>query len=136
MHRSVLIFISQAEIPILKEFGLSKPTFDALATLILKKTYPPRSIIMTEGEETNANLFVVRSGEVSLKRKHDNEVKLVKAGGFFGEDILEIDIGGLKETTVYDTEYTATTLDQPVVLGVLAIEYIRKVFDTTLIGKQ
>lgn len=91
---------------------------------------------MTEGEETNANIYVVRSGEVVLKSKSKEEEKIIKAGGCFGENILEMDIGCLKETTVYDTEYTITTLDQPVVVGVLTIESSRNVFDTTTLGKQ
>ena len=126
----------KSQIPILETSDLSKPTFDALAALILKKMYRSNFTIMTEGDETNASLYVVRSGEVSLKSKSNNEEKIIKAGGFFGESILEMDIGGLKETTFYNTEYTVMTLDQPVVLGMLSIEYCRKVFDTTMIGKQ
>ena len=90
---------------------------------------------MTEGKESNANIYVVRSGEVALKSKSKEEEKIIKAGGCFGENILEMDIGCLKETTVYDTEYTITTLDQPVVVGVLTIVSCRNVFDTTTLGK-
>jgi hypothetical protein len=91
---------------------------------------------MTEGEETNANIYVVRSGEVALTSKSKNEEKIIKAGGYFGENILEMDVGCLKETPIYDTEYTMTTLDQPVVVGVLTIESCRNIFDTTTLGKQ
>jgi hypothetical protein len=124
----------QADIPIFKESRLSKPTFNALAALFVEMTYPPRFTIMTEGEETNANIYVVRSGEVALKSKSKGEAKVVEIGGFFGEDILEMDAGCLKDTTVYNSEYTITTLNQPVVVGMLSIESCRNVFDTTTLG--
>ncbi len=98
--------------------------------------YPPNFTIMTEGKETDACLYIVRSGQLSIKSKRNKKKKIINAGGVFGKSALEMDIGGLKEETVYKSEYTVTTLDQPVVLGMLSIEYCRKVFDTTMIGKQ
>jgi len=123
-----------ANIPIFKESRLSKPTFNALAALFVEKTYPPCFTIMTEGEETNATIYVVRSGKVALKSKRKGEERIVEIGGFFGEGILEMDAGCLKDTTVYNSEYTITTLNEPVVVGMLSIESCRNVFDTTTLG--
>ena len=89
---------------------------------------------MTEGETTNAALYIVRSGQVALKSKSKDEEQIIESWGYFGEDMLEIDIGGLKKTTAYDTKYTLTTLDEPVVVGTLTIESCRNVVDTTTLG--
>ena len=91
---------------------------------------------MTEGETTIATLYIVRSGQVALKSKIKNEEKLIEFGGYFGENMLKIDIGGLKKTTDYDTKYTLMTLDEPVVVGTLTIESCRNVVDTTTLGTK
>lgn len=90
---------------------------------------------MTEGQKTDTNLYVVRSGEVSLKSQSEKEEEIIQAGGFFGENIFEMDSGCLLETNVYDTKYTMKTLGSPVVVGVLTLDCCRKVFDTTMFGK-
>jgi len=123
-------------IPILKRMLLSKPTFDALAAKTSELHYPPNHTIMTEGEKTYAKLYIIRSGGVILKSKSNDEEKVIQAGGYFGENMLNIDTDGLKETTFYDAEYTITTLDQPIVVGELTIDSCRRLFDTTMEGTQ
>ena len=64
------------------------------------------------------------------------EEKIIGSGFYFGEDMLEIDIGGLKPTTDYNIHYSAITLSDPVVVGTLSIESFRNVIDTTSLGKK
>ena len=115
---------------------LSKPTFDALAAKTSELCYPPNHTIMTEGEKTYAKLYIVRSGGVILKSESNDEEKVIQAGGYFGENMLNIDTDGLKEATFYDAEYTITTLDEPVVVGELTIDSCRLLFDTTMKGTR
>ena len=92
---------------------------------------------MTEGEKTSAAIYIVRSGQVVLQQKiKSGEGKTIKSGGYFGEGMLEIDIGGLKKTTDYVANYTIKTLADPVVVGILSIESCRNVIDTTTLGKE
>lgn len=50
--------------------------------------------------------------------------------------MLEIDIGGLKPTSDYNIHYSAMTLSDPVLVGILSIESCRNVIDTTTLGKK
>jgi hypothetical protein len=116
---------------------LSKPIFASLAALFIEKTYPANSAIITEGETTSAALYIVRSGQVVLKSKSKAaEEKIIESGGYFGEGMFEIDIGGLKTKSDYDPQYSTTTLSDPVVIGTLSIESCRTVIDTTTLGKK
>lgn len=89
---------------------------------------------MTEGEEATANLYIVRSGKVRVKS--GGEEKLIGSGGYFGEDMLRIDIGDLQVTAAYNSKCTIETLDGSVVVGVLSIESCRNVLDTTTLGTK
>lgn len=116
---------------------LSQPTLGSLAAQFVDKTISPRTDILTEGKTTEAALYFVRSGRVEVKSKANKEQnKTINAGGYFGEDMLEIDIGGLKKTTDYVPKYSVRTLSDPVIIGVLTMKVCRQVIDTTALGKQ
>lgn len=123
-----------ANIPILKKTGFSKPIFGALATLCVEKTYPPNSTIMTKGEKTSPNIYIVHSGKVMLQS--GGAEKLIEPGGYFGEDVLRMDIGGLKTTLEYIAGHTIRTLDETVVVGALSMASCRNVIDTTSLGTK
>ena len=115
---------------------LSQPTLGSLAALFVDKKVAARTDIITEGKTTEAALYFVRSGSVEVKSKADKEYnKTIEAGGCFGEDMLEIDVGGLKKTTDCVAKYTVRTLE-PVLIGVLTMKSCREVIDTTTLGKQ
>lgn len=62
------------------------------------------------------------------------QTSYIDSGGYFGEDMLEIDIGGMKKGTDYVAKYTVKTLGEGVVLGVLTMEKCRQIIDTTILG--
>eukprot|EP00537_Pseudo-nitzschia_pungens_P003638 CAMPEP_0172373704 /NCGR_PEP_ID=MMETSP1060-20121228/52886_1 /TAXON_ID=37318 /ORGANISM="Pseudo-nitzschia pungens, Strain cf. cingulata" /LENGTH=834 /DNA_ID=CAMNT_0013100113 /DNA_START=170 /DNA_END=2671 /DNA_ORIENTATION=- len=123
-----------AEIPILKKTGFSKPVFGALSALFVEETFPPNSIIMTTGEKTSPNLYIIRSGKVMLQGR-GIELEM-QSGSYFGEDVLRMDIGGFKTTKEYIAGQTIRTLDETVVVGALSIASFRNVVDTTSLGTK
>jgi len=116
---------------------LSQPTLHSLAAQIVDKKIPPKTDVLTEGKKTKAALYFVRSGKIEVKSKGDPEYnKTIEAGGCFGEEMLEVDIGGMQKTTDCIARYTAKTLSEAVIVGVLGMESVREVIDTTSLGKQ
>lgn len=87
---------------------------------------------MAQGEKTSAKLCIVRSGKVKVTTK--TEERIVDAGGYFGEAMLQIDQGGLKQTIEYDSNHTIVAVEETVKLGTITIESFRKVLDTTALG--
>lgn len=88
---------------------------------------------------TGAALYFVRSGKVDIKSKSKSDQdwnRSVDAGGYFGEEMLELDVGGLKPSTNVVAQYTAKTPNEPVVMGILTLVQCRSVIDTTTLGKQ
>jgi protein kinase A len=116
---------------------LSQPTLGALAAQFVEKKFPPKTDIITEGKMTGAALYFVRSGKVDIKSKSDKEWnRSVHAGGYFGEEMLELDVGGLKPSPDIVAHYTAKTLNEAVVIGILTLVQCRSIIDTTTLGKQ
>ena len=72
---------------------------------------------------------------LKIKNRATKE-KVIEPGFYFGEGMLEVDIGGLKTTSDYDPQYSALTLSDPVVVGTLSIESCRNMIDTTTLGKK
>lgn len=59
---------------------------------------------------------------------------VVEAGGYFGEDMLALDVGGIKSGSHVVAKYTVTVLDEELCAGVLSILECRKIIDTTTLG--
>lgn len=59
---------------------------------------------------------------------------IIDAGGYFGEDMLDIDVGGVKKNSERASLYTVTILGGEVVAGVLSIDDCRNIVDTTSLG--
>lgn len=110
---------------------MSQPTLAALATQFTDKHFESGAEIITEGEQTKAALYFVRKGKVRLSSKDGTRDNIIDAGGYFGEDMLEMDIGGLKKTSRCSAKYSVTTFSEGLVAGVLSISECRKIFDTT-----
>lgn len=113
---------------------LSPPTLAALASQFRDIRFPPKTVIVSEGKVTNAALYLVRRGKLEIKSSDGEHNNIIDAGGYFGEDMLELDIGGLKKKSECVCKYTAKTLSSDVVVGVLTIEECRKIIDTTSLG--
>lgn len=114
---------------------LSQPTLASLASQLVDHRFSPRTNILVEGRTTNAALYFVRKGIVEMKSSDGRVDKFVDAGGYFGEDMLELDIGLLKKGSDYVSKYTVRTLGKEVIVGVLTIEKCRDIIDTTTLGQ-
>lgn len=114
---------------------LSQPTLASLASQFVDQLFGPRTGIMLEGRTTDAALYFVREGKVQVKSKDGYSNNVIDAGGYFGEDMLELDVGSIKKTTEYVAKYSVRTLDEEVMLGVLTMEKCREVVDTTTLGQ-
>jgi hypothetical protein len=99
-------------------------------------------ILFEEGGDTQSALYIVREGEVKLTCKtelyaSEYDKKVIKSGGFFGEDMLGRDAKGkIGDGTVATSVplYTATVMEDCTV-GILTLEECRTIFDTTSMGK-
>jgi hypothetical protein len=103
----------------------------ALVTQFTDREFDASTQIIKEGELTKAALYFVRKGKVRLTSKDGSRDNIIDAGGYFGEDMLEIDIGGLRKSTSCVANYSVNTFSDGLVAGVLSISECRKVFDTT-----
>lgn len=66
-----------------------------------------------------------------MKSADGDRDTIIDEGGYFGEDMLEVDIGGLKKSSRTVAKYTVTTFSDGLQAGVLSISDCRKIFDTT-----
>ena len=92
-------------------------------------------MLLEEGKPTTAALYLVRSGKVEVRSRDGKSNNIIDAGGYFGEDMLDIDVGGLKKTNETSAKYTVQALGEEVIAGVLTIDEMRKIVDTTTLGK-
>jgi hypothetical protein len=113
---------------------LSQPTLASLASQFVDTTYPAKTDILTEGRSTKAALYFVRTGKVET-RSSDGETSYIDSGGYFGEDMLEIDIGSMNKGTDCVAKYTVRALGEDVVVGVLTMEKCRQIIDTKILGQ-
>jgi hypothetical protein len=114
--------------------NLSLATLSSLAGQFVDRTIPPNTPIFTQTEKTKAALYLVRSGKVRITCSTGMVDNIIDAGGYFGEDMLEIDIGSVKKHNTTFPKYTATSLSSEVVVAVLTIDEIRNVVDTSRLG--
>lgn len=91
--------------------------------------------IFAEGKKTLATLYFVRQGQVELTKKGDESfTKIIGHGGYFGEEMLLLDVKAKDNDGRYTADFTATTIGEEVVLGMLSIIDCRTVMDTTTLG--
>jgi hypothetical protein len=119
---------------VIQQAQLWSSTLAALAAEIVDSKYAANSTIMSEGLETVAALYLVRQGRVQVNSADGKINNCIETGGYFGEDMLKLDLHGVRESTDVAATFTATVLDQEVVVGVLSLEKCRKLFDTTTLG--
>ena len=110
---------------------MSQQTLTALASSVTEWEYKPGHKIITEGADTQAALYIVREGKVRITKSGSNNDKIIDEGGHFGDEMMELDVGGLKKTSVCVARYSVSALSEGVVLAVLPITECRKYLDTT-----
>ena len=111
---------------------ISNTTFDELTRLVTEERYAVQQTVFRKKKYTEAALYFVHEGVIELTGSKD---KVVKAGEFFGEDQLLLDVRKTKNPSPTSpsavlAEYTATAMED-CVIGVLTLSDCRTVLDTT-----
>ena len=111
---------------------ISNTTFDELTRLVTEERYTVQQTVFRKKKYTEAALYFVHEGVIELTGSKD---KVVKAGEFFGEDQLLLDVRKTKNPSPTSpsavlAEYTATAMED-CVIGVLTLSDCRTVLDTT-----
>jgi Protein kinase domain len=121
---------------------LTTKTIASLAEKVVDRTWPVGSIICEADVSTEAALYLVRTGNVTIKMKDSGETKLVGPDGYFGDEQLLIDASA-DEASTEDAParvkplYTVTVSGtEDVTCGVLTLEACRKIMDTHNLGKK
>jgi hypothetical protein len=127
---------NQAALKILQSLKLSQPTLNALASQFKDRRLKPNAEIIAEGRPTSAALYFVRKGKVRIKTGDGSIDKIIDEGGYFGDDMLELDIGGMKKTSEIIAGYTVSTFSDGAVVGILSIRECRNVLDTTRLSGE
>ena len=128
-----------AAIKVFQMTKLSMSTLGSIAEQMLEQTVPPHTTIFAQDDpKTPAALYFVRSGNVRVYSNDGRVDNIIDSGGYFGEDMMEVDIGKVKISgdaqSITAPKYNAMTLNGEVTLAVLTIDDLRDVIDTTQLG--
>ena len=118
----------------IRDSSLDDVHTSALVDMIVEDRFPKSSVICEEYEDTEAALYLVREGKVKVESTDGFYNKTVTSGGYFGEDLLLADhiLLGAGQAVIA-SKYTVTVLEDCTV-GILKLEEIRKILDTTVLG--
>lgn len=139
-------------IKIVHDTYLEPATLDAMAASVKDKKMPAGTVIMTEGKETEAALYIVRSGKIKIVASDGSRDDIVGEGAHFGERTLDcdtqyatkdsksgdlgVDVSSenvLGKPSKTKALYTMTVLEDAV-CGVLTLKSCRTLFDTSRFG--
>lgn len=122
-------------IEIFKKMHLVESDAGALAACIKDESLGANKIIFEEGKKTPATLYLVRKGRVELTKRDDPSFKkMIGPGGYFGEEMLELDVGGKGHGDLYVADFTAGAKGDRTVVGKLLLDDCRTILDTTRMG--
>lgn len=120
-----------------RDSGLDDTIISALADMIYEDYYPHNFAVCEERTETEAALYLVREGQVTIESADGYYNKTVTSGGYFGEDMLLADhqLLGTGPAKI-ESKYTVTTAPdvECTAVGVLKLQDIRKLLNTTVLG--
>lgn len=116
---------------VVKAAGLDAETVAELSQYLEDEMYRKGKDIFVQGEETRPALYLVREGLIQI-RYSDGTEKIIKEGGYFGEEHLLADAKG-KVVKEVIAKYSATAIQDQSICGVLTLADCRKVFDTKAI---
>ena len=99
--------------------------------------FAPCSFICKANKTTNAALYLVREGTVTIE--DGGQKRTVGSGGYFGDDQLKADIGKGADFVITSPArtkptYTAKAGSEEVTVGVLTLKACRQIMDTRHIG--
>ena len=111
--------------------SLTHSQFEALADLVVDKEFKEGERIFSPESETEAAVYIVRTGTVSIVGAGKDDIIL--SGGYFGEQSLLLDTRHTsKRLNKLVPRYTAIASEDSF-LGVLTLSECRQIFDTTII---
>lgn len=126
----------QEGIKILRDARLEPTDFEHLISLLADTSSRKNKVVMKEGDETKAALYLVREGSVEISTEDGSRSEVVEAGGYFGDDQLLADAhGDADASSNIPAPYTVTASDK-CFFGVLTLEDCRTVFDTKLLDDE
>jgi Protein kinase domain len=144
----------QAGIKVVHDSYLEPAILDALGSSIVDAKYAKGSILMSEGKPTEAALYLVRSGRISVKCKDGSKDAHAEEGTYFGEDTLTNDCQYARKSDSDDLEasvdmsyeyvmskptstisHYTVVVEEDAVCGVLTLKACRALFDTTRLGQ-
>ena len=108
-----------------REAKLDAPQLAVLANLITHKAFHKDELILNKGTKTKPAIYIVRKGEVEVESS-TGEKRVVKAGGFFGNELMNTAQGQIRSKIESPT--TARVKDT-CVCGVLTLKDCRTLFD-------
>jgi len=123
-------------IAIFRDSQLEESQVLALLDFLQPETYRRRKTIIHENASIDAALYFVRKGQVHLESAGEGFKKSFEEGGYFGQDWLLADQNTEvhEEVTPKVTSNVKVTVEPHTELDVLALEDVRKVLDTSLLG--
>ncbi|CAB9518957.1 activated protein kinase catalytic subunit alpha-1 [Seminavis robusta] len=144
-----------AGIKVVHDTYLEPAILDAMAGGIADRKFPKGTVLTTEGEDTEAAIYLVRSGKIAIQSKDGTKDVHAGKGTFFGEDTLSndrqyanrgnktddleasVDMSSeyvMSKPTTTKAHYTAV-VEEDAVCGVLTLKSCRTLFDTTRLGR-
>jgi len=102
-----------------------------LASLVTDQTFSKGEMIVKASSKTTPALYLVRQGAIEVKPTSPNqEVQMVWAGGYFGEELLRT--GRAKSNVMVNATVMAEVMEEPCVCGMLTLSDCHTMFDTDL----
>ena len=123
-------------IKIFVDSQLDPQTISSLAKLIREREYRKGTHLALEGKEVPAAMYLVRKGRIEIQKEGDSNVKVIEAGGYFGDEQLLADQGVTRRRgpAFFKANYSATVTEDCSV-GILTLDSCRRVLDTPNLGK-
>jgi cAMP-dependent protein kinase regulator len=115
---------------VVKAAKLDTESVTELTQYLGDEMYRKGKEIFREGKKTKPALYMVREGSIQVQYSNGEE-KIIKEGGYFGEDHLLADAKGtVLEDGMILAKYSATALEHNSICAILTLRDCRKVFDT------
>lgn len=116
-----------SQVKLIQDAKFEDALLDSLAEAIVEQTYEANETIQTAGEKTDAALYLVREGSITVST--DDFKQVIKAGSYFGADQLLADSRGQADNTGQMVSNYTATCDEATVCGVLTLKECRLFMD-------
>lgn len=121
------------EVKLIKEANLEETMLNSLAEAVVQKSFKAKEVIQTEGDKTQAALYFVRHGSVTISSSSVRvgmSDKVIQAGECFGGEQLYADADGTADKKAQiEATYTATC-NEDTLCKLLTLEECRLLINT------